>query len=145
MNVLMLQLNPYIQHPTVANTVNSINQLRGNLGDQVIENTLYEWSEEKQKYIVRPTITVEFLRTLHSALGSGNTEGTRLQPLSKWLFAQQIDEVSNTNRAMVLCAQALDHAVSMAFHHNYYTDSCVLDWSTYTKDLLKAHTHFLLG
>ena len=138
MNVLLLQLQPYIQHPTVANTVNSINQLRQNLNDTVIEDTLYEWSEAEQKKIVRPTITLEFLRKLHSALGTSNTEGTRLKPLLNLLFAQQMDEASKTETAMKLCTKALEHAVSMAFHQSYYTDACFLDWATYTNDILKA-------
>ena len=122
----MLQLNLYNQQAVVTAALNHINQFANAMGPTLIEGSINR-------------LGLEQLRALHSSLNA-HTDDTRFKALAKQLFAQDVQAITHTKKAVDVTQKAIDLVVAVGFYMNYGSETGGLEWASYTSDIVKVLT-----
>ena len=77
------------------------------------------------------------LRSIHSGLAT-HREEARMTQLMKHIFMRYVNATSHAKKAMELNITAIESAIALGFYNNYLLDNGLLDWSSYTSDIMKA-------
>ena len=84
------------------------------------------------------------LRSIHSGLAT-HREEARMVLLTKHVFMRDVNATNHAKKAMELNITAIESAIVLGFYNNYLLDNGLLDWSSYTSDIMKATTHASLS
>ena len=124
LEVMLLQLNRFNHHATVAQTVRDMQSFMTRVGPTIIKDML-------------DTLTAEQLHALHNSMNS-HTDATRISVLAKQVFNQHMQVVGDMKKAMELLGKSIEVAVYIGFITNYGSENGNLEWAPYTAHIVKA-------
>ena len=102
-----------------------------------------ELALEQGKTLIDETlchISVANLQKLSTNATSNNGETSRVDFLSKYIFAQDNEKIENMNKALKLCETAIKTITIIKFYEHYMSTSGRLSWESYKEKVTQAPT-----
>ena len=125
LNLTLLQLDQYKANPIDAATVSSISLFTHWMTQTIIKDAIDN------------VLSMEQLKTLHAGL-STHQEEYRLKALAKQIFMRDLNASCDARKAMEMYTRAIESAITLGFYNKYFIDNIIVDWTTYTTNIMKA-------